>query len=394
MKMLLFFLLSWPVFALDYGIDRLTKNNDFEVVQLLQNKKLAVLTHTAGRAQTGEHLIDLLFSKYLLTKIFSPEHGLRSLQDDWVDDGIDEATGIPVISLYKNGATDPKPQDLLGLDAVVIDLQDVGVRYYTYFSTIAKMMTICSSMNIEVIILDRPNLLGGIIVEGKTLDENLAGSFIGYYTVPTRHGMTLGELALMFNQEKKLETKLSVVKVLGWQRENLLTSTRLWIPSSPALTTLEQVGLYGMWGALENFNLAVGRGKTNELAFRIFGAPWITEDESTKLAAELNHLKINHIYFSAFSWTVTRDLYLGKVANGIKIEWDGKEVRSDELTYKVAQTIKNKFKDRLTTPKPIAFGSQTMINAILNGTTWDNYSSIINAEIGQFKVRRTPYLLY
>lgn len=394
MKWLVLLFLSAPVFAfnsLDYGIDRLASA---EVAQILHGKKLAALTHAAGRDSSGAHLIDLLFHKFTLTKIFAPEHGLRSLQDDWVDDGTDEATGLPVISLYKHGATDPKPEDLLGLDGIVIDLQDVGVRYYTYFSTIAKLMPLCASMNIEMIILDRPNLLGGTIIEGKTLDENLEGNFIGYYTIPTRHGMTLGELAHLYNQEKKLKAKLTIVKSLGWQRENLLKSNRPWIPSSPALTTLKQVGLYAMWGSLENFNLAVGRGKTNELAFHVLGAPWISIEESKKLSDELNMLKISNVKFSPYTWTVTRDLYNGKMVNGVMIFWNGEEVRSDELTYKVASTLKKLFRDRLTAPKPVAFGSFTMVDAMLNGTSWDIYGEMINREVEQFKLRRAKYLLY
>lgn len=391
MKFFLLLLLSFPAFALDYAIDRL---GEPEVAQLLQGKKLAALTHSAGRNKVGTHLIDLLYRNFALTKIFAPEHGLRSLQDDWIDDGVDDTTGLPVISLYKHGATDPKPEDLIGLDAIVIDLQDVGVRYYTYFSTIAKLMQVCSSLNIEIIILDRPNLLGGTIVEGKILDEILAGNFIGYYTIPTRHGMTLGELANMFNQEKKLGAKLSIIRATGWQRESLLQSNRPWTPSSPALTELYQVGMYALLGALENFNLAVGRGKTNELAFRVLGAPWITQNESIKLAAELNKLGFNHITFSPFSWTVTRDLYLGKVVNGVKINWDSEEVRTDEFTYKVASVFAKMFKDRLTPPAPVAFGSQSMVNAMMNGISWDNFSLLINADIENFKTRRKTFLLY
>lgn len=394
MKWLLLLFLSAPAFALEYGIDRLSSTSDNEATQILHGKKLAALTHAAGKDKNGNHLIDLLHKNFSLVKIFAPEHGLRSLQDDWVDDGTDETTGLPVISLYKNGATSANPQDLMGLDAIVVDLQDVGVRYYTYFSTIAKLMPLCASMNIEMIILDRPNLLGGKIIEGKTLDENLTGNFIGYYNIPTRHGMTLGELAHLYNQEKQIKTNLTVIKALGWKRENLLKSERTWIPSSPALTTLQQVGLYALWGSLENFNLAVGRGKTNELAFRVLGAPWITLEESHKLAVELNNLKINHIKFSPFTWTVTRDLYNGNVAKGVMIDWDGEEVRTDELTYKVTSVLKKLFKDRLSTPKPIAFGSQSMIDSMLSGIFWNTYQEVIDREIEQFKIRREKYLLY
>lgn len=384
--------LTSQVYALSYGIDRLHEN---EIVLKLQGKKLAVLTHAAGADKNGTHLIDLLFQNFSLKKIFAPEHGLRSLNDDWVGDGIDEATGLPVISLYKQGGRIPRVEDLMGLDAVVVDLQDVGVRYYTYFSTIAGLIKVAAPLKIEIIILDRPNLLGGNIVEGKTLDESLAGSFTGYHTIPTRHGMTLGELALMLNAEKKIGAELTIVPVKGWQRENLLNVfDRPWIPPSPALLERKQVGLYALWGALENFNLTVGRGKTNELAFQVLGAPWITKLEAEQLAQQLNQLHFSHLTFSAKTWTVTRDLYNGKLVNGVQINWDGEEVRTDELTYKVAALLVNTFKARLTPMSPLGYGSQSMIEAIKNNFPWENFSSVINFEIESFKVRREPYLLY
>lgn len=168
---MLAFLVSLSTLALDYGIDRLSEET---VAAKLSGKNLAVLTHAAGKNKLGLHLIDSLNQNFTLKKIFAPEHGLHTMAED-----------------------------LKGIDAIVIDLQDVGVRYYNYFSTIAEVMKATASLNVEVIILDRPNLLGGLIMEGKVLDSSLAGSFTAYHTVPTRHGMTLGELALLINAEKK-----------------------------------------------------------------------------------------------------------------------------------------------------------------------------------------------
>lgn len=397
MNKLLFFTLlfmSFSSFALDYGLDRLS---DPAVMEKLEGKTLAVLTHAAAKDKKGEHLIDILFRGFSLKKIFAPEHGLRTMADDWVEDGTDEATGLPVISLYKRSSKGPTAKDLEGIDAIVIDLQDVGVRYYTYFSTIAEVMKAAAPLKKEIILLDRPNLLGGLVVEGKVLDANLAGGFTSYHTVPTRHGMTLGELALMINAEKKMNVKLTVIPASGWQRENLLTSTeRVWIAPSPALVSLDQVGLYAMWGTLENFNLAVGRGQSNDDAFRVLGAPWITAAESKTLAAELNALNFAGVNFSPYTWTVTRAEYNGKVANGVRVEWNGTEVRTDEFTYKVSSTLVRLYKDRLNIKdmSPASYGSMTMVNAIKNLLPWVEYSQVINKEIEAFKARRVPYLLY
>ena len=387
-------LVSLPVFSMDYGIDRLSEAG---IAEKLAGKNLAVLTHAAAVSKNGEHLIDLLFKSYSLKKIFAPEHGLRTVDDDYIENGVDQKTGLPVISLYKRGATSPRPEDLQGIDAIVVDLQDVGLRYYTYFATIAKVMIVAAPLNIEVIILDRPNLLGGDIIEGKTLDPKLIGSLTAYHTVPTRHGMTLGELARMINIEKNINGKLTIIPASGWKRENQLDQVeRKWIPPSPALVNISQVGLYAIWGSLENFNMAVGRGKTNELAFRVIGAPWVTEQESVTLSLALNNLKIPHLLFKPYSWPVTREIYKGKTALGVILEWDGEEVRTDELTYKAAQILITLFRDRLNISEmsTATYGSSEAIEAMKNGTPWEVYKIIIDTEIENFKERRIPYLLY
>jgi uncharacterized protein YbbC (DUF1343 family) len=390
----LFFLLSFSALGMDYGIDRL---DEAAMAQKFEGKRLAVLTHAAGKSKSGIHLIDCLHQKFNLKKIFAPEHGLRTMADDWVDDGVDETTGLPVISLYKRGSRAPRPEDLIGIDAIVIDLQDVGVRYYTYFSTIAEVMKAAASQKIEVILLDRPNLLGGLIMEGKVLDQELAGSFTAYHTVPTRHGMTLGELALMLNEEKQIGTKLSIIPVSGWNRESLLSSSdRPWLAPSPALTEIIQVGLYALWGTLENFNLAVGRGKTNEQAFKVLGAPWITADESRQLATSLNELQFEGLLFKPLSWKVTRSLYEGQTANGVILEWTGAEIRTDEFTYKVSSLLVKTFKDRLNLNQMSAqsYGSKTMIEAIKASLPWESYREKIDQDLVNFKRRREPFLLY
>ncbi len=391
---MLVFLVSLGALALDYGIDRLGEET---VAAKLAGKNLAVLTHAAGKNKLGLHLIDSLNQNFILKKIFAPEHGLRTMADDWVSDGTDETTGLPVISLYKRGSKAPTAEDLKGIDAIVIDLQDVGVRYYTYFSTIAEVMKATASLNVEVIILDRPNLLGGLIMEGKVLDPSLAGSFTAYHTVPTRHGMTLGELALMINAEKKIGAKLTVIPASGWARENLIHSLeRPWLAPSPALVEISQVGLYAIWGTLENFNLAVGRGKTNEDAFKLLGAPWITVSESEVLAQKLNELGFQGAVFVPYSWKVSRSLFEGKTANGVRLEWSGEEIRSDEFTYKVSSVLVQLFKDRLNLNQMSAqsYGSQGMIESIRMNKSWESYQSVIDRELEAFKLRRLPYLLY
>jgi uncharacterized protein YbbC (DUF1343 family) len=379
--------------ALDYGIDRLSEP---EVKAKLVGKRLAVLTHSAAQDKQGRHLIDLLHTNYGIIKIFAPEHGLRKLEDTWIEDGIDEETGLPVISLYKRTSKAPDPKDLVDLDAIVVDLQDVGVRYYTYFSTIAEVMKVAARMQVEIILLDRPNLLGGK-VEGKVLDPEFMGRFTAYHTVPTRHGMTLGELAQMVNRENSINARLTVIPVKGWQRERVMDGLdRTWLPPSPALIDIQQVGFYSLWGILESFNLAVGRGQTNELAFRVLGAPWITPSEAQALAQALNQMGFAGISFRPFSWHVTRAIHTGQLARGVKAEWNGQEIRSDEFVYKVSQLLVTMFRGRINAEQmtPIGYGSRGMLNAIRNGVAWEIYQLVIDAELKSFEKRRDPFLLY
>lgn len=387
-------LFSFHSFALEYGIDRL---GEPAVAQLLQGKTLAVLTHAAGRNKAGVHLIDLLFKQQHLVKIFAPEHGLRTLEDDWVGDGVDEATGLPVISLYKEGGRKPRAQDLQGLEAIVIDLQDVGVRYYTYFSTIAEVMKASAPLNIEVIILDRPNIQGGDILEGQLLDPSLAGRFTSFHTVPTRHGMTLGELAMMVNAELKMGVKLSVVTATGWHRERLVPGfDRTWVAPSPALETSEQAGLYALWGNLESVDLTVGRGKTNERAFRVLGAPWMSEAAAQGLAEALTKLNFPGLSFRASSWLVTRSKFSGKQVNGVVLAWDGTPVRSDEFSYRLAGLLLKHFPKHIDVSQfaTASFGGKTLIHALEQGKPWESQRLAIDQGIEAFRLRRLPYLLY
>jgi uncharacterized protein YbbC (DUF1343 family) len=209
--------------------------------------------------------------------------------------------------------------------------------------------------------------------------------------------MTLGELALLLNAEKKMNVDLTVIPTTGWKRENLLTNTeRAWIPPSPALVELPQVGLYAMWGTLESFNLAVGRGVDNSLAFKVLGAPWMRPEEAKTLSHDLNALGFAHISFAPFSWDVTRAEYHGKRANGVKMTWDGGEVRTDEFTYKVTLVLLDLFPTRIgiKSMSPASYGSLSMVNAMKDGVPWNQFGALIDAEIEAFKIRRKPYLIY
>ena len=256
-----------------------------------------------------------------LKMIFAPEHGYRSVDDDLLPDSTDPVTGLPVYSLYGPRKA-PTPEMLAQLDAVVIDLQDVGMRYYTYPATVVDVLEACKTAGKPVILLDRPEPLGGVIVEGAVLDSSLVdGDLTSLAAIPTRHGMTLGELARLYNEILGIHADLTIVPMFGWQRSMLWQDTGLpWVPSSPALLTVEQVDLYGAFGALEAFNLAVGRGVSNDLAFHDYGAPWITLTQAQVMVLALQKRGLPGLRFQLAQWTPDRGIYQGEPSHGFRVD--------------------------------------------------------------------------
>ena len=292
-------------------------------VSLVQGRKLGVLAHHASRDRFGNHLVDLLSRQdgIQLKMIFAPEHGYRSVDDELLPDSIDPVTGLPVYSLYGPRKA-PTPEMLAEIDAVVIDLQDVGVRFYTYAATVVNVLQACKAAGKPVILLDRPNPLGGVIVEGAVLDSSLVnGGLTTLAAIPTRHGMTLGELAIFYNETLDVHADLTVVPMSGWKRSMMWNDTGLpWYPSSPALVTEDQVQLYGSFGGLEALNLAVGRGIKNDLAFHTYGAPWITPANAQDLTAALQRLSLPGLTFTAVQWTPERGVFQGELCQGFRID--------------------------------------------------------------------------
>ncbi len=391
------FLLVTPGFAIEYGIDRLS---EVSVRSELEGKSLAVLAHAASVDRKGRHLIDLLRADHRLVKIFTPEHGLRSLEDGLIEDGVDPGSGLPVISLYKKNGRVPRPEDLFDVDVIVMDLQDVGMRYYTYFSTLAGFMKVAAQLGKKVILLDRPNPVGGERVEGSVLDSSLTGNFIAYHSVPTRHGMTLGELALLYLTETQIQLSIDVVGVTGWKRRFYDEDFgREWRASSPALQAIEQVELYALLGSLEQFNLSVGRGTTNENAFRVFGAPWITEVEVGVLVEQLNSLRLPGLVFLPHQQRVTRAIYEGQDIRGVRIELVGSpedRVRSDEALYRIVSVLLDRFGGRISFGKyaDLYFGKASWREAWKNRKSWEDFSIELDVGLADFRARRAPFLLY
>ncbi|NCC83800.1 MAG: DUF1343 domain-containing protein, partial [Clostridia bacterium] len=241
------------------GIDVLKK----DAFASLQGKKIGLLTNQTGRDKEGNSTIDLLFNApgVELKALFAPEHGIRGDKDQAViEDGKDAKTGLPIYSLYGKNRK-PSPEQLAGLDALVFDIQDIGCRFYTYISSMSHAMQAAAEANIEFIVLDRINPINGRDVEGPVqIDKS---TFVGIHPIALRHGMTIGELALMFNQECEYHARLTVVEIQGWKRKMWQNQTDIpWVNTSPNMRSLWEATLYPGIGLLEFTPIATGRGTT------------------------------------------------------------------------------------------------------------------------------------
>jgi uncharacterized protein YbbC (DUF1343 family) len=293
------------------GIDVLESDGFKE----LQGLRVGLITNHTGRDRTGRQTIDVLRDApgVKLTALFSPEHGIRGQADEKVSDSVDERTGLPVYSLYGETRR-PKPEQLKNLDALVFDIQDIGARFYTYVSTLGYAMEEASKARIPLFVLDRPNPVGGVEVEGPVADDDKL-SFTAYHTLPVRHGMTVGELARLFNEQRKTGCDLRVVKLENWRRGMWLDATgQAWVNPSPNMRSLTEATLYPGVGLLETTNLSVGRG--TDTPFELVGAPWL---DGHKLAAYLNGRALAGVRFVPVRFTPRASVFKDVECGGVNL---------------------------------------------------------------------------
>ena len=283
--------------------------------KILKGKRVGLITNHTGRARTGEATIDLIAAAkdVTLVALFSPEHGIRGILDEKVESSTDERTGLPIYSLY-GANTRPTADMLQGIDTLVLDLQDIGARFYTYTTTMAYVMEEAAKRKIGVVVLDRPNPVTGVQIEGPTVDQSELG-FTAYYPMPIRHGMTLGELAKLFNAENKIGADLTVVEMKNWSRDDWFDATGLtWVNPSPNMRNMVAASLYTGIGAIEASNVSVGRG--TDSPFEQLGAPWI---DGPRLASELNRRNLPGVRFYSISFTPTSSKFANELCHGVFI---------------------------------------------------------------------------
>lgn len=296
------------------GLELFEKNWQRE----LKGSRVGLLVHPASVNKKLEHAASLFLrsKKFKLTALFGPQHGIRGeTQDNMIEwDGFkDSRTGFPVYSLY--GQTrKPEPEMLKDIDALVIDIQDVGSRYYTFIWTMELCMQACLEMNKPVVILDRPNPIGGLLTEGPVLDMAYA-SFVGQRPLPVKHGMTIGEIASYLKNEFYPSLGLHVIKMQGWKRKMLFDETGLpWVLPSPNMPTLDTAIVYPGMCLLEGTNLSEGRGTTRP--FEIFGSPFIEPDTLVK---KLREFKLTGVVFRPMYFLPTFQKHSGKLCGGVQI---------------------------------------------------------------------------
>jgi uncharacterized protein YbbC (DUF1343 family) len=264
-----------------------------------------------------------------LLALFGPEHGISADAQDLVEVGFarDPVTGLPVFSLYGKTRV-PTARMLAGLDAIVVDLQDVGSRYYTYIYTMLHVLEACAREHKRVVVLDRPNPLGGTVVDGNVLDPEHR-SFVGMHPLAVRHGMTIGELALMFREELELDVELRVVRMRGWRRAMLFEETRLpWVLPSPNMPTVDTAVVYPGGCLIEGTNLSEGRGTTRP--FELVGAPWLN---GPALARALEKEGLEGVAFRPVAFTPTFHKHAERLCRGVQVHVLDRERFSAFLTY-------------------------------------------------------------
>jgi uncharacterized protein YbbC (DUF1343 family) len=280
---------------------------------------------------------------------------------------------------------------LQGLDALVYDIQDVGVRFYTFITTLGYCMEAAAQNHIPIYVLDRPDPLTGSAVEGPVLDRDLV-SFVGYFPLPVRSGMTVGELAEMFNQENKIHAELHVIRMQGWQREDWFDETELpWINPSPNLRNLTETILYPGLGMIEGANISVGRG--TDTPFELLGAPWI---DGQKLAGYLNARRIQGVRFIPLDFTPTAAKFQGELCHGVSVELlDRQALDSPELGIEFASALYKLFPGKFDLDQTLPLvGSRQVIAEIQSGQDPRAIALGWGEQLQSFLEIRKPYLLY
>ena len=385
-----------PIRHITPGIEVLLSDR----LESLKGKRVALLTNQTGVDRKGVSNVDLLRAhpSINLVALFSPEHGVRGAAQagEKVASGIDPKSGLPVHSLY--GETKmPTAKMMQGIDIVLVDLQDVGTRFYTYASTLLYMLRAAETSGSEVIVLDRPNPQGGMMIEGPVLEPAFA-SFVGSYAVPVRHGMTFGELAQMFVGEDRLRTRLRVIPMRGWSRDLVpyLAWDLPWVPPSPNMLSPRTAAVYPGTALFEGTNISEGRG--SEKPFEYIGGPFI---DGAALAQRLHAMGLPGVDFKPVSFTPDFSKYAGQHCHGVwVIPTNSKTFQPFRTGIALVKTVHDMYPDKFEfRPGAPSFfdqlaGTDSVRKGILDGKSVSDIERQWQDGLNAFMQVRARYLMY
>lgn len=358
----------------------------------LRGKHIGLITNHTGLDSQGRSTMELLSraAGLQLVALFSPEHGLAGHNNEKVSSSKDPSTGLPIYSLY--GETLRPTDDMLkGIDTLVFDVQDAGVRFYTYTATMGYCMEEAAKRKIAFFVLDRPNPLGGEIVEGPMLDPDKT-NFVAYFPLPVRYGLTIGELAQLFNAENHIGADLHVITMKNWHRNYFFESTGIrWIPPSPNLRTPKGSVLYPGVEILQNAGVSAGRG--TQTPFEEFGAPWLNGDE---VAAALNERHLPGLHFAAQPFIPIVGLYSGQRCGGVAIRiTDRYKVRSMHMGLEIAAVLQKLYPKQFDPAKLLELtGNSETVQQLQSGVAPEKIVASWSDSLAAFDKVRRKYFLY
>lgn len=373
------------------GIDNIDDYLDF-----FKDKKVGLITNPTGINSQYRSTIDVLNEKVNLVSLFAPEHGIRGEKQagEATETYVDSATGITVYSLYGQNKQ-PSRSMMKGLDVLCIDLQDAGARFYTYIYTMAYAMQACKAYDKEFVVFDRPNPIGGEVYEGNILEEEYK-SFVGNYPILQRHGMTIGEIAKLFNEEYGIGCQLTVIKMKNYQRSMYYEDTSLpWVIPSPNFPTQNTAIVYPGTCIFEGTNLSEGRGTT--IPFEVVGAPFI---DAQKYADNLNALGLEGVYFRPTYFTPTFSKHANSLCGGVQVHiLDKEKFSSVKIGWAMLDIVRDMYPNDFQILN--ATSNSCMLN-LLTGCSYirdDTYSldeqfAILEEDTKTFGKIRSKYLLY
>lgn len=396
------------------GLDSLRENN----FKQLHGSRVGVLANASAVDSNLNHILDLLLKEKALTvvRLFAPEHGFRNTAQDMetVDESVDTLTGTPVVSLYGDSEESLKPRahQIDDLDVIIVDLPDIGTRYYTFAQSLGYMLQAAAPLGKKVLVVDRPNPINGESVEGPTLVKSCR-SFCGYAPVPPRHGMTLGELALLMNKgfgegENRIDAinaALEIAQVKNWNRKDYFDQTALpWVLPSPNMPTLDTAIVYPGACLFEATNISEGRGTTRP--FELIGAPWINSTDWIH-AISKHEIKLQGVHFRPVNFIPQFQKHAGKHCSGVQIHVTNRETfRPFRTSLVMLSTIFQLYPDEClwrtaayefksdTTPIDLLYGSSEFRKTLETGASFGPLLKNIEAFENWFQEARKPFLLY